>query len=170
MSLDNVKYDAFISYRHCELDSFISENLHKKLESYKLPASVVKKITGGRTKIERVFRDEAELPLSNNLSDPITLALDNSEFLIVICTPRLKESLWCKKEIETFVSTHDRKHVLLVLAEGEPEESFPDILMYEEVSAKDENGEAGIPPPLMFFNRLIMNDIIDFMKIFLINQ
>lgn len=140
MSLDNVKYDAFISYRHCELDSFISENLHKKLESYKLPNPVIKKIGNSRTKIERVFRDEAELPLSNNLSDPITLALDNSEFLIVICTPRLKESLWCKKEIETFVSTHDRKHVLLVLAEGEPEESFPDILMYEEVSAKDENG------------------------------
>ena len=140
MSLESVRYDAFISYRHCELDSFISENLHKKLESYKLPASVIKKIGDGRTKIERVFRDEAELPLSNNLSDPITEALGNSEFLIVICTPRLKESLWCKKEIETFVNTHDRKHVLLVLAEGEPEESFPDILMYEEVSAKDENG------------------------------
>ena len=135
-----MKYDAFISYRHCELDSFISENLHKKLESYKLPASVIKKIKAGRTKIERVFRDEAELPLSDNLSDPITEALNNSEFLIVICTPRLKESLWCRKEIETFVNTHDRKHVLLVLAEGEPEESFPDILMYEDITAKDENG------------------------------
>lgn len=135
-----MKYDAFISYRHCELDSFISENLHKKLESYKLPASVIKKIKAGRTKIERVFRDEAELPLSDNLSDPITEALNDSEFLIVICTPRLKESLWCRKEIETFVNTHDRKHVLLVLAEGEPEESFPDILMYEDITAKDENG------------------------------
>lgn len=140
MSLENVRYDAFISYRHCELDSFISENLHKKLESYKMPKSVVKKLNPERTKIERVFRDEAELPLSNNLSDPITEALSNSEFLIVICTPRLSQSQWCKKEIETFVETHDRKHVLLVLAEGEPEESFPEILMYEEVKVKDENG------------------------------
>lgn len=140
MSLENVRYDAFISYRHCELDSFISENLHKKLESYKMPKSVIKKLNPGRTRIERVFRDEAELPLSNNLSDPITEALYNSEFLIVICTPRLSQSEWCKKEIETFVETHDRKHVLLVLAEGEPEESFPDILMYEEMKVKDENG------------------------------
>ena len=139
MSLDNVKSDAFISYRHCELDSFISENLHKKLESYKLPNPVIKKIGNGRTKIERVFRDEAELPLSNNLSDPITLALDNSEFLIVICTPRLKESLWCKKEIETFVSTHDRKHVLLVLAEGEPEAS-----LYAVMSEKSEEAEVSV--------------------------
>ncbi len=140
MSLDSVKYDAFISYRHCELDSFISENLHKKLESYKMPKSVVKKLGAGKTQIERVFRDEAELPLSNNLSDPISEALNNSEFLIVICTPRLPQSQWCKKEVETFVATHDRKHVLLVLAEGEPEESFPEILMYEDITAKDENG------------------------------
>ncbi len=140
MSLENIRYDAFISYRHCELDSFISENLHKKLENYKMPASVIKKLAPRKTKIERVFRDEAELPLSNNLSDPISEALDNSEFLIVICTPRLPQSQWCRKEIETFVETHDRKHVLLVLAEGEPEESFPDILMYEDVVVKDENG------------------------------
>ena len=44
MGLENVKYDAFISYRHCELDSFVSENLHKKLENFKLPKSVLKKM------------------------------------------------------------------------------------------------------------------------------
>ncbi len=116
---ETFRYDAFISYRHCELDSFISENLHKKLENFKLPKSVIKKTSPSKTKIERVFRDEAELPLSNNLSDPISEALANSEFLIVICTPNLPKSEWCKKEIETFVQLHDRKHVLLVLADGE---------------------------------------------------
>ncbi len=141
MALEGVKFDAFISYRHCEKDSFISEQLHKKLEEYKLPKSVIKKHGLDRTGISRVFRDEAELPLSENLSDPISMALANSEFLIVICTPRLPESLWCKKEVETFVKTHDRKHVLLVLAEGEPDESFPEILMYEDRILKDENGK-----------------------------
>ncbi len=142
MALENVRYDAFISYRHCELDSFISENLHKKLESYRMPSSVAKKIAPEKQKIERVFRDEAELPLSGNLSDPITVALDNSEFLIVICTPRLRESQWCQKEIETFVETHDRDHVLLVLAEGEPDESFPRILLSEERTVTDQNGNS----------------------------
>ncbi|MBQ2183953.1 MAG: toll/interleukin-1 receptor domain-containing protein, partial [Lachnospiraceae bacterium] len=140
MGLENVKYDAFISYRHCELDSFVSENLHKKLENFKLPKSVLKKMGLKKKKIERVFRDEAELPLSDNLSEPIMAALNNAEFLIVICTPRLPLSQWCKKEIETFVTTHDRKHVLLVLAEGEPDESFPEILLYEDVVEKDLNG------------------------------
>ncbi|MCR5735427.1 MAG: toll/interleukin-1 receptor domain-containing protein, partial [Lachnospiraceae bacterium] len=116
------------------------ENLHKKLENYKLPKSVLKKLNTDKTRIERVFRDEAELPLSDNLSDPITAALTNSKFLIVICTPRFLESVWCKKEVETFIKLHDRQHVLLVLAEGEPEDSFPEILMYEDVKRKDENG------------------------------
>nr|MCR4929439.1 TIR domain-containing protein [Lachnospiraceae bacterium] len=141
MGLDSVKYDAFISYRHCELDSFVSENLHKKLENFKLPKSVLKNKNLKKTKIERVFRDEAELPLSDNLSDPIMAALANSEFLIVICTPRLPLSAWCKKEVETFVATHDRQHVLLVLAEGEPDESFPEILTYEDVVEKDLDGK-----------------------------
>ena len=49
------EYDAFISYRHCELDSFVAEQLHK------------------------------------------------------------------------------RDHVLAVLAEGEPDESFPELLLREEI-------------------------------------
>jgi hypothetical protein len=34
------KYDAFISYRHCELDKFVAENLHRILESYDLPKNM----------------------------------------------------------------------------------------------------------------------------------
>lgn len=141
---NQLKYDAFISYRHCELDQFVAINLHKKLESFKAPKSVQKLVKSGKTRIERVFRDEDELPLSDNLSEPIDQALSNSEFLIVICTPRLSQSKWCLREIETFIKKHDRKHVLLVLAEGEPEESFPEILTYEEVQEKDKDGNVKV--------------------------
>ena len=66
-------YDAFISYRHSELDKFVAENLHKQLEAFRLPGNVSRKI--GRKKIERVFRDKDELPLTSNLEDPIMRAL-----------------------------------------------------------------------------------------------
>lgn len=132
-------YDAFISYRHTELDKFVAENLHKQLEAFKLPGNVSKNKTG-RTRIERVFRDKDELPLTNNLEDPIMQALQNSEYLIVICSPRLRESLWCKKEIETFIKMHGREKVLAVLIEGEPEESFPDELLYAEEVIKHPDG------------------------------
>lgn len=133
------KYDAFISYRHTELDKFVAENLIKELESFKLPRNVAKKLKGKKTKIERVFRDREELPLTNNLEEPIVEALKDSEWLIVICSPRLPESVWCKKEIETFISLRGREHVLAVLIEGEPSESFPEELLYkvEEVELED---------------------------------
>lgn len=139
-----LKYDAFISYRHCELDKYVAVTLHKKLENFKLPKSVLPKLKGDKTKISRVFRDEDELQLSDNLSEPIDQALSNSEFLIVICTPRLPQSRWCLREIETFLKIHDRKHILLVLAEGEPDESFPEILRYEDVEVTDEAGNIHI--------------------------
>jgi outer membrane protein assembly factor BamB len=137
-------YDAFISYRHNEFDSFVAENLHKKLESFKLPKSVLPKVQNGKKKIERVFRDVEELPLTDNLSDPISKALLNSDYLITICTPRYPESRWCMKEIEVFLQTHPRDHILVVLAEDEPVNSFPEILCYEDVKTTTENGETVI--------------------------
>ena len=124
------KYDAFISYRHTDLDKFVAENLHRELESFRLPRSVAKKRPGQKNKIERVFRDKEELPITSNLNDPIMEALHSSEYLIVICSPRLRESLWCKKEIETFVALRGREHVMAVIIEGEPQQSFPDELLF----------------------------------------
>lgn len=145
MNLENVKYDAFISYRHCELDKFVAENLHKQLESFKIPKSLIKAgKTNGKPKIERVFRDRDELPLASNLADPITHALQSSDYLIVICSPRLPESKWCLKEIETFISMHGRDHVLAVLIEGEPADSFPDILRFDEREVTDGDGNTQI--------------------------
>lgn len=141
MNLENVTYDAFISYRHCELDKFVAENLHKQLEAFKVPKALITAgKTNGKTKIERVFRDRDELPLASNLADPITIALEKSDYLIVICSPRLPESKWCLKEIETFISMHGREHILAVLIEGEPIDSFPEILRFEERTVTDENG------------------------------
>lgn len=141
-------YDAFISYRHTEIDSFVAKNLHRQLESFKLPGNVARRLKENgeeaKTRITRVFRDQEELPLVSNLADPIMEALDNSEFLIVICSPRLKESMWCKKEIETFISLRGREHVLLVLAEGEPSDSFPEELLYREETETLDDGSAKV--------------------------
>ncbi|MCR5312004.1 MAG: TIR domain-containing protein [Lachnospiraceae bacterium] len=125
-----MKYNAFISYRHAPLDMEIAKKVHTGLETYKIPASVKKRL--GIKKINRVFRDQEELPIGSNLSDNINEALESSEFIIVICSPRTPESEWVKKEIETFISLHGRDHVLAVLIEGEPDESFPESLRTDE--------------------------------------
>jgi len=152
MEQKSFHYDAFISYRHTQPDQFIAENLHKQLEAFRLPKNILKKrqedIKNGvpltdstsKIKINRVFRDQEELPLVTNLEDPIVEALKNSEWLIVICSPRLKESVWCKKEIQTFIEMHGRDRVLAVLAEGEPADSFPEELLKREREINLYNG------------------------------
>ena len=126
------KYDAFVSYRHSELDKFVAVNLHKSLETYNLPKDVRKKLNIKNKTFKRVFRDQEELPLTSNLEDPIVEALKESKYLIVICSPRLNESLWCKKEIETFKKLRGRKNIFCVLIEGEPKDSFPDEVLHDE--------------------------------------
>ncbi len=124
-----MKYKAFISYRHAPLDSFVAQNLHKKLENFNVPR-LANEETKKRQKgmQQRIFRDCEELPVSSNLTESITEALNESEFLIVVCTPRTPESKWVEKEIETFISLRGRDHILAVLVEGEPQDSFPHIL------------------------------------------
>lgn len=128
-----MKYEAFISYRHSELDLYAAKQIHKKLETFKIPRSVSGK--SGKKKIERVFRDQEELPIGSDLADNIRQALSDSEYLIVICSPRTPESFWVQKEIDTFIEMHGREHILAVLVEGEPAASFPKQLL------TGENGE-----------------------------
>ena len=130
------KYDAFISYRHVELDKYIAEKIHQYLEEFKLPKNIKNRMGLKKTRIERVFRDKDELTITNNLEEPIIQALRESEYLIVICSRHTKESVWCRKEIEKFMEFHGRGKILTVLIEGELEESFPEELLYEEEMVK----------------------------------
>lgn len=136
-----VCYDAFISYRHTEADMFVAKQLHREMEAFRLPRNVQKKRTDNKkTRINRVFRDRDELPLASNLEEPIRYALEASDFLIVICSPRLPESVWCKREIEIFMELKGRSRILAVLIEGEPEESFPELLRFAEIRQEQEDG------------------------------
>lgn len=128
------KYCAFISYRHKELDKNIAKQIHSKIERYTVPREM--RETWGGKKLGKVFRDEEELPVSSNLSDSIYQALDNSDYLIVICSPDTPESLWVEREITYFIEHHGRDHVVAVLANGTPETSFPKAL----TTVTDENG------------------------------
>ena len=124
------RYDAFISYRHCFPDSEIAQNLQKKLENFRLPKAIIEKT--GKKRPLRVFRDETELSVADDLSDAISTALWESKYLICVCSPEYLDSVWCMKEIEAFLRFNDRKHILLVLADGEPDTAFPEVLLYEE--------------------------------------
>ena len=125
-----MKYDAFISYRHSEVDMEIAKKVHAGLESFKVPVPVQKRAK--KKRIRRVFRDQEELPIGSDLDETIATALYQSEFLIVICSPRTLESEWVMKEIDTFISMHGKSNIMAVLVEGEPWQSFPPQIMTDD--------------------------------------
>lgn len=131
-------YNAFISYRHADLDSKIAAHVQKQLEHFHVPHKLRKKLK--HEKITRIFRDKDELPITSDLTETITEALRSAEYLIVICSTNTKESIWVKREINTFLTTHTRDKVLTVLCDGEPFEVIPEELLSTEKEYIDENG------------------------------
>lgn len=128
------RYEAFISYRHLNPDMAVAAGLHKALERFIVPASIRK--NPAKKYIGRVFRDQEELPTSADLGGDIESALADSKWLIVVCSPRLLESMWCMREVNTFIELGRRDHILTVLAEGEPDASFPPQLRFMDVDGK----------------------------------
>ncbi|MCR5651780.1 MAG: toll/interleukin-1 receptor domain-containing protein [Lachnospiraceae bacterium] len=131
-------YNAFISYKHAPEDNRVAEAVHKGLERFHIPGKI-RRSTGVK-RINRIFRDKDELPITSDLSDTISNALKNSDYLIVICSTNTKESAWVPREIECFLENHSKKEIFTVLVNGEPYDVIPDVLKYDDRTVKDDNG------------------------------
>ncbi len=121
---EEARYQAFISYRHVEPDRSWAKWLHGALETYRVP----KPLAGERSlpaRLGRCFRDEEELPASADLNAQIEQALQDSRFLIVVCSPRTPSSEWVNREVERFRQMGRHERILALLVEGEPDEAFP---------------------------------------------
>ena len=120
-------YKAFISYRHLPLDRAVAIRLHRMLERYSIPGPYRKDPKERR--LGRIFRDEDELKLTSDLSAAICSTLDKTQFLIVLCSPKTKESPWVMQEIDYFLAHNSRDRVLTVLLEGTVAQSVPPQLL-----------------------------------------
>ncbi|MHC4565722.1 MAG: toll/interleukin-1 receptor domain-containing protein [Planctomycetota bacterium] len=132
------RYDAFISYRHIQPDRKWAKWLHRSLETFRTPKALVAE--GAPARLKKVFRDELELSASSDLAEEIDEALEQSRYLIVVCSPRTPESKWVNQEIVRFREMERADQVLALLVEGEPAEAFPPALLEVRHSVSDERG------------------------------
>src|SRR5438876_3190193 len=119
-----MKYWAFLSYSHT--DKKWGDWLHKTLETYRVPRRLVGKETRDGKVPERVypiFRDREELPVSADLGSNINEALEESRYLIVICSRRSAQSRWVGEEIKTFKKLGCEDRILALIVDGEPNAS-----------------------------------------------
>jgi hypothetical protein len=136
-----VKYWAFISYSH--KDTAIADWLHQKLETYRVPKSLVG--TPSRegevpSRIMPIFRDREELPTSSELGDNLQKSLQQSRYVIVICSPDAAQSRWVEEEVRAFKGWHGRDRVIALIARGAPnatdrgraeDECFPQSMRFD---------------------------------------
>ncbi len=66
-----------------------------------------------------MFLDEAELA-GGSLSGAIDSALNNSRFLIVLCSPNSAKSQWVNKEVQAFVDNKRVRQIIPVIIDGIP--------------------------------------------------
>jgi hypothetical protein len=122
-----MRYSAFISYSHA--DARWAKWLHRSLERYRLPKRL-RSTDGGLVtaagKFLPVFRDNEELAASSDLARSIVEALENSEVLILICSPRAARSRWVNEEVRTFVGLGRADRIFCVTVDGEPHSGDPE--------------------------------------------
>ena len=139
------KYKAFISYSHANNQGEgrkWADWLHHTLETYEIPDDLIGQKNQSGEEIPRqlfpVFQDEKELSASSNLNRALTDALDNSEHLIYLSSPRSAKSIYVRDEIRHFKKTGKAKRIIALILSGEPEygdenteaQCFPDELRY----------------------------------------
>lgn len=111
------EYYAFISYQR--KDEEWADRLRNKLEHYRLPLSVRKQDASLPKEIRPIFRDALELA-GGVLAKEIETALQQSKYLIVICSPNSAKSPWVNKEIQTFIDLGREDRIIPFIIDGTP--------------------------------------------------
>lgn len=128
---DNKKYLAFISYKR--EDEKWAGWLQEVIERYRLPVSLKRKRPELPARCRPLFRDSTDL-CGGVLADVIKRGLDNSKYLIVICSPRAAFSQWVCKEVQEFIDSGRANDIIPFIIEGNPnssdhsKECFPESL------------------------------------------
>ena len=143
--MEQYKYYAFISYSR--KNSKAASYLHKSLERFRIPVKYVPEDLrpAGQKFLRPIFRDRRDLEVKEgNFTDDIRTAIEQSRYLIVLCSPDAAGSVWVNEEVKHFLATHnnDIAAVVPVILTGKPghggnEECLPPDLCVEQITGRN---------------------------------
>lgn len=116
------KYFAFISYKR--EDERWAKWLQRRLDYYRLPSSIGREHSDVPKRLFPVFSDMTDIQ-PGVLKSELESKLDESGFLIVICSPRSAQSNWVGREIKHFISLGRQDNIILFVIEGKPYSNDP---------------------------------------------
>lgn len=124
------KYFAFISYS--SKDTEWGKRLQRKLEHYRMPATLCSEHGWERTPIKPVFFAPTDIQ-PGGLTDELQERLKASKNLIVICSPNSAKSEWVGKEIEFFHKLGRTKQIHFFIVDGQPHSGNPDTECFNPI-------------------------------------
>ena len=127
-------YFAFVSYRSS--DEKWAKWLQEKIEGYRLPITIQhenKELP--KTRLRPCFRYHTDIQ-PNELKAELRSKLEQSKYLLVICSPRSAQSPWVGAEIDTFVQLGRRDRIIPVIVEGTPYSGDPRTECYNPMLIK----------------------------------
>jgi hypothetical protein len=137
-------YWAFFSYARA--DDRVANWLHRQLDSYRTPKALVGSagaLGPAPAKLHPIFRDRTDLQAGGHIDHALQQVLEESETLVVLCTPTSAKSHWVDHECETFLRLGRADRIFPVIASGQPEsndrdtECFPPSLRGKGLLAAD---------------------------------
>ena len=123
MEKQEYRYFAFISYSSRDIEW--GKRVQRKLEHYRMPATLCSEHGWERTPIKPVFFAPTDIQ-PGGLTEELQERLRASRNLIVICSPHSAQSEWVGKEIEFFHQLGRTRQIHFFIVDGTPHSGNPD--------------------------------------------
>lgn len=130
MDNNQFKYFAFISYN--SKDTEWGKKLQRKLEGYRMPATLCSEHGWERKPIKPVFFAPTDIQ-PGGLTTELQERLRASRNLIVICSPNSAKSQWVGKEIEYFHSLGRTDNIHFFIVDGVPHSGNEDTECFNPI-------------------------------------
>ena len=125
----NYKYFAFISFQSADAKGAV--RLQHAIESYRLPAVLCKQANVPR-RIKPLYCYLNDMHAGEELMQELKARMEQSRYLIVVCSPRSAKSVYVNSGIDYFVSLGRRDSIIPVIVDGVPSSSNPGTECFPE--------------------------------------
>ena len=123
-------YFAFISFQSADAKEAV--RLQHAIESYRLPAVLCKHDSSIPRHVKPLFCYINDMHASEELMEDLKRRMEQSRYLIVVCSPRAARSTYINSGIDYFVSLGRRDRIIPVIVDGVPYSGNPETECFPE--------------------------------------